>query len=74
MLGDQPYVYSCLWARKGLQTMADLWDKASQMWRRNEDLAHQLGRPLTAEQQVEVLSAIPSTWNMQGDHAFQQFE
>jgi hypothetical protein len=74
MMGDESYAFGCLWARRGIFTVNDLWDSQRHTWRRTVDLAHQLGQKLSPERYEEMLLSIPSTWCIRGNPAFQQFE
>lgn len=74
MLGDQPHAFGCLWARRGIGTITDIWDNATQTWRSKEDLRIQIGRTIPEERYAEVINTIPNTWNMRGNPALHQHE
>jgi hypothetical protein len=70
MLGDAPYAFGCLWAKKHIFTIQNLWDTERNTWKRSIDLSHQLGLRISPERHEEVLTSIPSHWCMRGDPAF----
>jgi hypothetical protein len=74
MIGDTPYAFGCLWARKGICTVHDLWDTERRTWRRIVELSEYLGKKIQPERYEDLLTAIPSTWCTGGDLAFVQFE
>jgi hypothetical protein len=74
MIGDAPYAFGCLWARKGIGTIHDLWDTERRTWRCTAELSEQLGKKIQPERYEDMLTAIPSTWCIRGDPAFVQFE
>jgi hypothetical protein len=61
MLGDAPYAFGCLWARKGIGTIGDLWDTNRNSWKRTNVLSQQVGKKIQPDRYEEVLVSIPST-------------
>jgi hypothetical protein len=74
MLGDALYAFGCLWARKGIGTIGDLWDTNRNSWKRTNILSQQVGRKIQPDRYEEVLVSIPSTWCIRSNPTFIQFE